>query len=54
MAAMALVYGWAVFGDQLTDAFGYNDRADIDARLGALAAQLAVSAGGDGPAVVSR
>jgi TetR/AcrR family transcriptional regulator, repressor for neighboring sulfatase len=43
IAAMTLVYGWAVFGDQLADAFGVfaADRGRLDAGLGAVAAQLA-------------
>lgn len=46
MAAMALLYGWTVFGDQLVTAFGQNpgDRAALDARLGALAARLVAGA----------
>jgi hypothetical protein len=42
MAAMALLYGWTVFGDQLVDAFGITttDREAVDARLGSLAAAL--------------
>jgi hypothetical protein len=47
MAAMTLVYGWTVFGDQLLDAFGKDParREEIAARLGALAARLAASSG---------
>jgi AcrR family transcriptional regulator len=42
LAAMALLYGWTVFGDQLVDAFGITstDREAVDARLGSLAAAL--------------
>ena len=43
MAAMAIVYGWAVFGDQLLDAFGKDpaERDGISERLGVVAARLA-------------
>ena len=52
MAAMALLYGWTVFGDQLADAFGYHDRSELDLRLGALAAELVATAAA--PTGVSR
>jgi AcrR family transcriptional regulator len=47
MAAMTLVYGWTVFGDQLLDAFGKDParREEIAGRLGALAARIAASSG---------
>ncbi|MCW2497522.1 helix-turn-helix domain-containing protein [Jatrophihabitans sp.] len=43
LAALAMLYGWTVFGDQLLDAFGHGpaDRPELDRRLGRLAAQLA-------------
>jgi AcrR family transcriptional regulator len=42
MAAMAMLYGWTVFGTQLTDAFGCDpaDRAGLENRIGGLAAGL--------------
>jgi hypothetical protein len=42
---MALVYGWALFGGQLLDAFGKDaaDSARIGAQLGALAGRLVAS-----------
>lgn len=42
LAAMAMLYGWTVFGEQLLDAFGRGpaDRADLDREMGQLAARL--------------
>jgi AcrR family transcriptional regulator len=43
LAAMALLYGWTVFGDQLVDAFARDPsrRQELDQELGRIAARLA-------------
>jgi AcrR family transcriptional regulator len=45
LAALAMTYGWSVFGDQLVAAFGYprTRRRAVEQHLGALAARLAAS-----------